>query len=42
VARLRIAAAILAGQRKSGDPADPSSATAYATHVADKLSFPLP
>jgi hypothetical protein len=33
----RITAAIVAGQRKSGDPADPASATAYATHVADKL-----
>jgi hypothetical protein len=33
----RIAAAILAGRRKSGDPADPAAATAYATYVADKL-----
>jgi hypothetical protein len=33
----RIAAAILAGRRKSGDLADPASATAYATYVADKL-----
>ena len=31
------AAAILAGQCKSGDPADPASATAYATHLADNL-----
>jgi hypothetical protein len=34
---VRIAAAILAGQSKSGDPADPASAAAYAAHVAGKL-----
>jgi hypothetical protein len=34
----RITAAILAGRRKSELPADRSSAIAYATSVADKLS----
>jgi hypothetical protein len=33
----RIAAAILAGWRKSEFPVDPASATAYATSLADKL-----
>jgi hypothetical protein len=34
---IRIAAAILAGRRKSCDLADPAAATARATDVADKL-----
>jgi hypothetical protein len=33
----RIAAAILAGRRKSGDLADPAAATVHAVYVADKL-----
>lgn len=33
----RIAIAVLTGRRKSELPADPVSATAYATDLADKL-----